>query len=325
MIRQLLIGVAAGIASGLLFLALASGPAGAFVFFYLAPLPLLIAGLGWGWLTGVIAALAGTVTIFAGIGPAIGILFLTSCAAPTAWISRLANLARPVDETDPNSPLEWYPSGRLLAWMAGGGGALVLVGMLMISGSLTELTRVLTEHIDAALRAAGNEFALPEGMDSANLAGVLATLMPPAAAGSWTLMMAVNYWLARRVTLASGASQRPITPFRELRMPRVAGLALGGFLVLTFLPGLIGLAGTLFVAAFSVAFMIQGLSYLHHATHGWSSQGPVLFIVYAALVLFGWPGVVLIFVGLFDTFFDIRKSGGQAPPSPPSTTSNHGD
>lgn len=325
MIRQLLIGGAAGIASGLLFLALASGPVGAFVFFYLAPLPLLIAGLGWGWLTGVVAALVGTITIFAGLGPPIGLLFLASCAVPAAWIVRLANLARPIDETDPNSPLEWYPSGRLLTWMAGIGGALVLVGMLMISGSLTDLTRILTEHIDTALQAAGSEFALPDGMDSAGLAGVLATLMPPAAAGSWTLMMAINYWLARRVTLASGISNRPMAPFRELMLPRAAGLALGGFLVLTFLPGLLGLAGTLFVAAFSVAFMIQGLSYLHHATHGRNAQGPVLFIVYAALVLFGWPGVILIFVGLFDIFFDLRRRGTQTPPSPPSTTSNHGD
>ena len=325
MIRQLLIGVAAGIASGLLFLALASGPVGAFVFFYLAPLPLLIAGLGWGWLTGLVAALVGTITIFAGLGAPIGLLFLASCAAPAAWIARLANLARPVDETDPNSTLEWYPSGRLLAWLAGIGGALVLTGMLMISASLDELTRLLTEHIEAALQATGGGLALPEEMDSTALAGVLATIMPPAAAGSWTLMLAVNYWIARRVTLASNISARPMAPFRDMMLPRGAGLALGGFLILTFLPGIAGLAGTLFVAAFSVIFMIQGLAYLHHVMHGRNAQGPVLFIVYAALFLFGWPAVILIFVGLFDTFFDLRNRGGQVPPSPPSTTSSNGD
>ena len=47
MVQVVLIGLAAGLAAALLFGSLVSGSLFSFVLFYLAPVPVMIAGLGW--------------------------------------------------------------------------------------------------------------------------------------------------------------------------------------------------------------------------------------------------------------------------------------
>ena len=52
-----LIGAGAGLVSAALFASAATATALAGVLFYLAPLPICLAGLGWGWMAAAIAAL----------------------------------------------------------------------------------------------------------------------------------------------------------------------------------------------------------------------------------------------------------------------------
>ena len=56
MMQIVLVGLGAGAAAALLFASVASGSLAAIVLFYLAPLPILIAALGWSHLAGLIAA-----------------------------------------------------------------------------------------------------------------------------------------------------------------------------------------------------------------------------------------------------------------------------
>ena len=51
MMTTILIALAAGSASALMFASIISGALISLVLFYLAPLPLMVAGLGWGPLT----------------------------------------------------------------------------------------------------------------------------------------------------------------------------------------------------------------------------------------------------------------------------------
>ena len=58
MIASLLIAFAAGAASALMFASIISGALISLLLFYLAPLPLMVAGLGWGPTTAAIGGLA---------------------------------------------------------------------------------------------------------------------------------------------------------------------------------------------------------------------------------------------------------------------------
>ena len=57
MVQIFLIGIAAGAASALLFASVASGSLISILLFYLAPLPILIAAVGWSHLAGLVAAI----------------------------------------------------------------------------------------------------------------------------------------------------------------------------------------------------------------------------------------------------------------------------
>ena len=69
MIAIFLIGLAAGCASALMFASIISGALISLLLFYLAPLPLMVAALGWG----PIAATIGGIVAASGLGVMFGL------------------------------------------------------------------------------------------------------------------------------------------------------------------------------------------------------------------------------------------------------------
>ena len=70
MVHVVLIGISAGAATALLFASVASGSALSVPLFYLAPLPILIAAMGWSHGAALIAAIvasAGLAAVFGGL------------------------------------------------------------------------------------------------------------------------------------------------------------------------------------------------------------------------------------------------------------------
>src|ERR1035441_899223 len=64
-----LIGIGAGAAAALLFASVTSGSWLSIVLFYLAPLPIMIAGLGWSHWAALSAALTGALALAVAFGP----------------------------------------------------------------------------------------------------------------------------------------------------------------------------------------------------------------------------------------------------------------
>ena len=96
MIAIVLIGLAAGCASALMFASIISGALISLLLFYLAPLPLMVAALGWGPL----AATIGGIVAASGLGAIFGlpycIAFAITVALPAWWLGHLALLGRPL-------------------------------------------------------------------------------------------------------------------------------------------------------------------------------------------------------------------------------------
>src|ERR1700724_2172695 len=127
MIAILLIALAAGAASALMFASLISGELISLLLFYLAPLPLMVAALGWGPLCASIGGIAAATALGAIFGLPYCITFAVAVALPAWLLGHLGLVGRPTvngvasgNGASPVVPdLEWYPVGRILLWIAG--------------------------------------------------------------------------------------------------------------------------------------------------------------------------------------------------------------
>ncbi len=125
-----LIGIGAGAAAALLFASVASGSWLSIILFYLAPLPVMIAGLGWSHWAALIAAFTGAAALGLVVSGYFFFAFLAGAGLPAWWLGYLAMLARPAGAGNGSAPaLEWYPPGRLVAWAAGLGALTVIIAI----------------------------------------------------------------------------------------------------------------------------------------------------------------------------------------------------
>ena len=97
MIAIILIAIAAGCASALMFASIISGALISLLLFYLAPLPLMVAALGWGPLSATIGGIARSDGLGAIFGLPYCIAFVVTVALPAWWLGHLALLGRPID------------------------------------------------------------------------------------------------------------------------------------------------------------------------------------------------------------------------------------
>src|SRR5262249_15130885 len=124
MIALVLIGLAAGAASALMFTSMISGELISLVLIYLAPLPLMVAAIGWGPLCAAIGGIAAVAALGAIFGLPLCAAFAIGIALPGWWLGHLVLLGRPAaGQSAPAAAapdghdLEWYPVGRLLLWI----------------------------------------------------------------------------------------------------------------------------------------------------------------------------------------------------------------
>src|ERR1700742_2288537 len=89
------VGLAAGLCSALMFASLVSGSALSLLLCYLAPLPILIAGLGGSHWAGLVATVAAAITLGLAIDASLVIVFPIGLGLPAWWLGYLTLLARP--------------------------------------------------------------------------------------------------------------------------------------------------------------------------------------------------------------------------------------
>src|SRR5476649_2412281 len=124
MIAIVLIGLAAGCASALMFASIISGALISLLLFYLAPLPLMVVALGWGPLGATIGGICAATGLGVMFGLPYCIAFVVTVALPAWWLGHLGLLGRPLDHngaagngaTVVAPVLEWYPVGRIVLW-----------------------------------------------------------------------------------------------------------------------------------------------------------------------------------------------------------------
>src|SRR6185295_11904025 len=94
MIVIALIGIAAGSAPALMFASIISGALISLLLFYLAPLPLMVAALGWGPLSATISGIATASGLAAIFGLPYSLALVLTVALPAWWLGHHALLGR---------------------------------------------------------------------------------------------------------------------------------------------------------------------------------------------------------------------------------------
>lgn len=322
MFQRIAIAIGAGVASALLFVVPGTQKPAAMALAFLGSLPIMLATMGFGTVVGLSATFAGAMIIALALPPLLGVFFAITVGLPAFWLAWLAGLSRdmPAPDETGTSVVEYYPVGRLLAWMAALSSAtsLILLGVMALrrGGVAIAIDEVADRIAPVILSLFGNEDRLPAGFTSLDFARAVVFAMPPIAAAIGVVVFGVNLWLAGRVSQISGLlpAHSPDIPY-NLRMPRDCLWVLGAAIVCSFLGLVPGLVGSTVAAAFAMAYALQGLAAIHGFLRGNAARMPVLAGIYLlTFILLPWPLIVASAVGIFDAFIPLRRQPAPAVP-----------
>jgi hypothetical protein len=320
----ILIGLGGGLASAVLFAsAAAGGGIGRMLLYFLAPLPSFLVGLGWGSVAAALAAAAGAIGIGLALGLKAALLFFLSQAVPVAIVSHLALLSRPLPAATlaaaGGPALEWYPVGRLVALATLMAGTLAALSVFVLGPDLDSLRNLLRELIEKVFLK-----ELPGFKERELSADEISAItefslyaLPAASAMTWLGGFLLNFWLAGRITLASGRLMRPWPDLASIAYPRGLALGLACALGLTFLGGYPALLGSSFAGALFLAYLLMGLAIVHYVTRGRASRPFVLWGMYLALLILNtWAALAIALIALFEPMLPLRRGGPSGPPAP---------
>jgi hypothetical protein len=324
MIVIVFIAIAAGAASALMYASIVSGALISLLLLCLAPLPLMVAGLGWGPLCATIGGIIAAIGLGAIFGLPHCIAFAVRVALPAWWLGHLVLLGRPVSNGAPSSngaapvasDLEWYSVGRILLWIAGFAALTTMAALLTVGTDATTITDALRRFLQRILDLRD----VAPTAETEQLIDALVTIAPAAAAAFAMTTLTLNLWLAAKITATSGRLHRPWPDLRSVALPPMTLAALCVAIAFCFTGGLLAILAQLVMVALMMAYAFTGFAVLHTLTLALKSRAFWLGCTYTVMVVFVWPVIALVVLGLADAIFGIRQRylQGRPPPLPAS-------
>ena len=317
---QGLIGALAGLTGALLYLAGSGAAPLAPLLMGLGPLPFFMAVLGWGNLAGLVAAAVALLSVYLFVAYSSGgeslfaltsmLAFAMTAIAPALWLSHLALLRRHVTAGDPGSPVEWYPLGRLLLWLAGiccaGYLALELLSYAFIgAGRPAAIARTLDLHFSPELRQ-----ALLERIHAPNwpaLLSLLSHVLPGTGGVFWQIWLASNGIGAFSLLAATGRCPRPEAGWRSLSLPRLYTAPFAAAFVVSFIGGELGWIGATLASMLFVPYFFLGLSVVHAIPLQGPGRYALLGLFYFLLLLLAWPAIPVGILGIWEQWSGFRR------------------
>jgi hypothetical protein len=315
------IALAAGAASALMFASIISGALISLLLFYLAPLPLMVAALGWGPL----AATIGGIAAASGLGLMFGlpycIAFVIMAALPAWWLGHLALLGRPIAGPGAGNgaaqaapAMEWYPVGRILLWIATFAVLTTAAALLTLGTDAEIITGTLRRGL---LRLLSPRDGTSPSDKIEQVINALVFIAPSAAAIVFMMTLTLNLWLAAKITATSGRLHRPWPDLKSAELPPMTLAALSAAIGLCFVGGLLALLAQIVTTALVMAYALTGFAVLHTLTLSMKSRGLLLTGTYVMVVMFTWPVLAMTVLGIADVIFNLRQNYLQRRKPPP--------
>ncbi|MEN2494618.1 MAG: hypothetical protein TECD_00522 [Hyphomicrobiaceae bacterium hypho_1] len=291
-----------GLSSAILFIAAVRGSVvGIILFTLVAPLPIIIYGLGWGWISALTSsATAAFLTAFF-IHPIAGVHHLFAVGLPMVICSYLLMLKRETNENG-SSVVEWYPPGRVLFLLTLIAGTLAAISLFSFASNEHELESIITERVDNLA------IQLPDEIDGKNFASFLSKTFTPAIAVFWMAVACLNLWLGSYIIFASGLLARPWPDLSFITLPREGPLFMFATLSGSFLDGYPGLIALGFASAIFIAYLIIGLAIIHNITRKFKARTTVLIIVYIILLIYHpYTSIAISMLGIAEPILPIKR------------------
>jgi hypothetical protein len=311
MTREALAAVSAGLTSAIATVAFLSGSFLALVLVYLAPLPMLLAGLSYGPRAAAIAALAGTTAMgFFGGWLTAGVFALIH-AGPTWMVVKLALMARTgAVGANGSGTLLWMDPGQVISVMAAFAAGLLVLAALAVGD--VGLSGYVAEHLGLVLGQMAPEV---EATNRTRFASAMTPLFPGAVSTSWLVMLAVNAAIAQGLLVRFGRNRRPSPNYAGLELPGwlswplvgAAALALAG-------SGEWEYMGRNLAMVLALPYFFLGLAVFHTLARRVSATKPLLVAFYLVIVISVWAALVVAGIGVVEQWFGLR--GRIAPPGP---------
>jgi hypothetical protein len=290
--------VLCGLLSAVLFVSLLLGLPG-MLLVYFAQLPVLFAGLTLGLTGSGIAAVGGIVVIGLMVSMAAALGYALLHALPALFTVRQALLHR----TD-QGRTEWFPVGLLLTQLTLLAGAGVVLAFLLLGSEPGGLPGFIEAHLREGLTELG---LLEEGAAPSDDLARLAAVIPGFTASSSLLMVVINFMLAQLLAVRAGWARRPTPDFDRLELPGWLwpGIAVAALLVLA--GGIIGDLGWSLLIVLVVPYLFLGLALVHVVVRRWSRPGLALGAIYGAMILLGWPILLVLLLGFVEDWAHLRR------------------
>ncbi|WP_350333812.1 DUF2232 domain-containing protein [Coralliovum pocilloporae] len=306
MLPYWLIGILSGLGAAVLNFAALSGTGLGLILVMLSPLPIFIASLGWGNLTGLIAAAISGLSVAIASAPLDGFLFCLATGLPAFWLSNLAGLSRTYTDDRGQEQTEWYPVGNIVAWASGIASALViLVFLVAFSFSEVRMAEVIG-NLSKELFASGL-INTAEGVNEASITNMMMVLLPLSFALFSFVTLLGNLYLSARIVRMSGRLARPWPDLSTFELPQWFPILFAlVFAVALFLDGMIGRSFQVIAISIAGSFLFLGLAVLHVITRGRSARPLLLGGLYLFLFFFGWIGIPIMILGAIETSKNFR-------------------
>jgi hypothetical protein len=305
MVQTVLIGLVAGVAAALLFLAPVSGSVIAFPLFVLTGLPLAIATFGWGAAAGAIAAVAAAAAIFS-VYPGsflTAAMFLCLFGIPVTWLAYFSGGLHPSPVI---AGLVHRNLKNVLVQLAATV-VIALVAAAIVSGyDPAALVGEATTAMVDVLNSLGQSPAATADQVQP-FVQIYVNLLPFVVAGVLTAIFTLDLWIGALVARGSGRMLDKRAPLWTTELP---GSLLPVFViavVFAFFPGAIGATAKVVAGAVFCSFVLVGLAILHAMTRGSSSRLPILVLCYILLIFSGLPAILLAVAGATDPFLRLRQ------------------
>jgi hypothetical protein len=326
--REALTAIAAGMASAAAAMALLTGAFLTIGIVYMAPLPMLMAGLALGPRAATIAVLTGVATMgFAG-GTALAGLFAVVHGVPTWAVVRLA-LSPRIGGGGAGGTATAKGGTAADAWMAPGWivGALAvfaagLVALVAIAVSNVGLSEFVAQYLEQAMRAlgpgakstGGGELAPLFGMEPISpeqFARATTPLFPGTAATSWVVMVTVNAVVAQGLLVRIGHNRRPSPSYVGLDLPMWMSWPLVGAALMALVgPGQWEYVGRNLAMVLALPYFFLGLAVVHTAARRVSATTLLLVAFYLVMVMSIWAALVVVGIGIVEQWFGLRGRFG---------------
>lgn len=315
-----LTGIAGGAASALLFAAVTGGGALAMPLFLLGALPIAIASIGWGTLSGVVAAAFAAGFLGFLTTTDAGVLHALAIGLPMAAYGHLVGLARPSGRGE---ALEWYPLARVMTTMVWLTAASLTAAGLFIGFDVDEIAREGADMLTAMASSGAGGADMPDRDSLMAMMRLYMRILPFALSLFWVAVMAANLWLGSRVVRLSGRLRRPEESIAEaVDLPYAFAAVLVLALLLAAVDGPVGLIAGTVAGSSLMGFAMIGLATLHIYLRGNPAAGMILALTYATTFVISLPLVPLALAGLLDRPLGLRrrrleeqKRGGSRPPT----------